>query len=158
MLVFKLAAIYGRDVDDRIGVMREIMPVVGGAFIWRTIAREAVGAFGVLGGPAAILTALPKAAVGYVGTYVVGEAARYYYERGKEPPPAALVQFRKEAQRLYGELNAALKARLPGRDADGASETITTPSGQSSGASGTSTAASGEAAVPTGDAAPPTLR
>jgi uncharacterized protein (DUF697 family) len=122
MLVFKLAALYGRDIDDRMGVMREIMPVVGGALVWRTIARTAAGAFGVLGGPAAVLSALPKAAIGYVGTYVVGEAARYYYERGKEPPPEVLVQFREEARRLYGELNEVLKARLRARAGDGSAE------------------------------------
>jgi uncharacterized protein (DUF697 family) len=112
MLVYKLAALHGRDIDDRMGVMREIMPVIGGAFIWRTVARTATGAFGLLGGPAALLSALPKAAIGYVGTYVVGEAARYYYERGKEPPPEVLVQFRDEARRLYSELNEVLKARI----------------------------------------------
>lgn len=115
MLVFKLAAMYGRDIDDRVGVMREIMPVVGGAFVWRTVARTAVGAFGALGGPAALLSAVPKAAIGYVGTYIVGEAARYYYERGKEPPPEAIERFREEARRLYGEVNEALKARMRGR-------------------------------------------
>jgi len=148
--VFKLAAIYDRNIDDRIGVMREIMPVVGGAFIWRTIAREAVGAFGLLGGPAALLAALPKAAVGYVGTYVVGEAARYYYERGKEPPPAALVQFRNEAQRLYNDVNAALKGRVQGREADGTSG--------ADGAAGTAAAPNGQAAAPAADAVPPTNR
>jgi hypothetical protein len=98
------------------------MPVVGGAFVWRTVARTAAGAFGVLGGPAAVLSALPKAAIGYVGTYVVGEAARYYYERGKEPPPEVIAQFRTEARRLYGELNEVLKARLRARGATDALE------------------------------------
>ncbi|MDP8924213.1 MAG: hypothetical protein M3O34_15220 [Chloroflexota bacterium] len=115
LLVFKLAAIYGRDIEDRTGVIREIMPVIGGAFVWRTVARSAAGALGVMGGPAAVLSAVPKAAIGYIGTYVVGEAARYYYERGKEPPPEVLVQFREEARRLYAELNEVLKARIRAR-------------------------------------------
>jgi uncharacterized protein (DUF697 family) len=115
MLVFKLAGIYGRDIDDRFGVMREILPVIGSAFIWRTLARTAVGALAAPGGPTAAFAALPKAAVAFMGTYAVGEAARYYYERGKAPPPEAYARFREDAQRLYGEVNAQLKALLASR-------------------------------------------
>lgn len=106
MLVFKLAGIYGRNIDDRIGVLKEIAPVVGGAFLWRTAARTAVGL-----APAPI-SALPKAAIAFLGTYVVGQAARYYYERGDRPPPEVLRDFRAEAGRLYSTLNDALKERL----------------------------------------------
>lgn len=106
MLVFKLAGIFGRDIDDRMGILREIAPVVGSAFVWRTMARTAVGL-----APAPI-SALPKAAVAYAGTYVVGQAARYYYERGNGPPPEAIQAFRREARRLYSSLNEALKQKL----------------------------------------------
>ena len=105
MLVFKLAGIYGRDVNDRMGVLKEIAPVVGGAFIWRTLARTAVGALPPL------LSALPKTAVAYAGTYVVGEAARYYYERGRKPPPETIRLFGQEALRRYREVNDRLKPR-----------------------------------------------
>jgi hypothetical protein len=50
-----------------------------------------------------------------MGTYAVGEAARYYYERGKEPPPEAYARFREDALRLYGDVNAQLKALLAAR-------------------------------------------
>ena len=115
MLVFKLAAIYGRNLDDKVGILREIAPVVGGAFVWRTAARTAVGL-----APAPI-SALPKAGIGYLGTYVVGQAARYYYEQGDRPPPELLKQFRADALRRYDLLNDALKQRLGGRprQADG---------------------------------------
>ena len=106
MLVFKLAAIHGRDVNDRIGVLKEIMPVIGSAFLWRTAARTAVGL-----APAPI-SALPKAAIAYGGTYLVGQAARYYYERGDQPPPEILRSFQADAQRLYRDVNASLKQRL----------------------------------------------
>lgn len=109
MLVFKLAAINGRDIDDRIGVLKEIMPVIGGAFVWRTAARTAVGL-----APAPI-AALPKAAIAYLGTYVVGQSARYYYERGDAPPPEVLNNFQAEARRLYASVNDALKERLGGK-------------------------------------------
>jgi hypothetical protein len=108
MLVFKLAALHGRDLDDRIGILKEIAPVVGSAFIWRTAARTAVG---LAPAPFAIL---PKASIAYFGTYIVGQSARYFYERGDRPPPDVVHGFRGEATRLYGSLNDALKQRLGG--------------------------------------------
>lgn len=108
MLVFKLAAIHGRNVDDRIGVLKEIMPVIGSAFLWRTAARTAVGL-----APAPI-SALPKAAIAYVGTYLVGQAARYYYEQGDKPPPEVLRAFQEEARRRYQSVNEMLKQRFAG--------------------------------------------
>jgi len=106
MLVFKLAAIHGRDIDDKMGILKEIMPVVGGAFVWRTAARTAVGL-----APAPI-AALPRAAIAFMGTYVVGQAARYYFERGDSPPPEVLQSFQTEARRRYAEVNAALRQRF----------------------------------------------
>jgi uncharacterized protein (DUF697 family) len=108
MLVFKLAALHGRDIDDRIGILKEIMPVVGSAFLWRTAARVAIG----LAPPP--IAALPKAAIAYVGTYVVGQAARYYYERGDRPTPEVLQSFKDEAMRRYRSVNDLLKQRLGG--------------------------------------------
>jgi len=109
MMVFKLAALYGRDLDHRLKILKEIMPVVGSAFLWRTVARTAVGL-----APAPI-AALPKASIGYLGTYVVGQAACYYYEHGDRPPPEALKAFRDDAWRLYTGFNEALKQRVARR-------------------------------------------
>jgi uncharacterized protein (DUF697 family) len=109
MLVFKLAAIHGRNIDDRMGVIREIMPVVGGAFFWRTAARTAVG----IAPP--MISALPKAAIAYIGTYLMGQAARYYYEQGDKPPPEVLRSFQAEARRLYASANESLKERFASR-------------------------------------------
>ena len=108
MLVFKLAAIYGRNIDDRVAVLKEIMPVIGSAFLWRTAARTAVGL-----APAPI-SALPKAAIAYVGTYLVGQAARYYYEQGDKPPPEVLRSFQADARRRYQQVNELLKQRFAG--------------------------------------------
>ena len=94
LLVFKLAGMYGRDIDDRIAVLREIAPVVGGGFLWRSFARGAVGLF------PPFVSALPKAAIAYVGTYVVGAAARYYYERGRKPSLSDIRAIQAEALRL----------------------------------------------------------
>lgn len=106
LLVFKLAGIYGRNVDDRIGVLKEIAPVVGAGFFWRSVARTAVGIV------PPIVSALPKTAIAYVGTYVVGEAVRYYYEQGQKPPPDAVRQIRERAFERYHDLNDRLKGRF----------------------------------------------
>jgi uncharacterized protein (DUF697 family) len=106
MLVFKLAAIYGRDIDHKIGILKEIMPVIGSAFVWRTAARTAVS----LAPPP--VSAIPKAAIGYIGTYLVGQTARYYYEGGDRPPPEVLRSFQAEARALYTRFNDRLKQRF----------------------------------------------
>jgi uncharacterized protein (DUF697 family) len=106
MLVFKLAAIHGRNIDDKIGILREIVPVVGSAFLWRTIARTAVMLV-----PAPV-AAIPKATIAYVGTYLVGQSARYYYEQGDRPPPEVLRSFQVEARAAYTRLNDQLKQRF----------------------------------------------
>jgi len=106
MLVFKLAGIHGRNVDDRIAILKEILPVIGSAFIWRSAARAAVGL------APAPLSALPRAAIAYVGTYVVGQAARYFYEQGDRPSPEVLRSFQADAWLRYQSVNDLLKQRF----------------------------------------------
>jgi hypothetical protein len=76
------------------------------------VARTAVGL-----APAPI-SLLPKASIAYLGTYIVGQSARYYYERGHRPPPDVMHDFRSEALRLYGSINDVLKQRLGARSAE----------------------------------------
>jgi len=105
LLLFKLAGLYGRDIQFGPELLFEILPVVGGAFLWRTTARALVGLLPPL------LGLLPKTAVAYTGTYVVGQSARYYYRFGHKPPPEIAHELRQEAQRLA----EATLARLPRR-------------------------------------------
>lgn len=105
VLVFKLAGIYGRNVENRWEVLREIAPVVGSGFLWRSFARSAVGLFPPM------VSALPKATIAYVGTYVVGEAARYYYERGEKPTAETLREIGRQALQRYQQVNARLGGR-----------------------------------------------
>jgi uncharacterized protein (DUF697 family) len=105
LLMFKLAGLYGRDVEFGPELLFEILPVVGGAFFWRTTARALVGLLPPL------LGMLPKTAVAYTGTFVVGQSARYYYRFGNRPPPEIAQELRQEAQRLA----EATLARLPRR-------------------------------------------
>jgi uncharacterized protein (DUF697 family) len=78
MLIFKLAAIYGRDLDNRWRIYTEMMPVVGAGLAWRTVAREVVTLL-----PLAIGT-VPKVAIAFAGTWVIGQSAQVYYERGEK--------------------------------------------------------------------------
>ena len=57
------------------------------------------------------LELLPRTAIAYTGTYVVGHSARYYYRFGNKPPPEIARELRQEAQRLA----EATLARLPRR-------------------------------------------
>lgn len=95
MMVFRLAALHGRDISLTRSIALEIAPVIAGAFAWRTAARLAVGMLPT------ILAAAPKMAIAYVGTYVVGQAASFYYAEGKKPPRAAISAFSEEGARLF---------------------------------------------------------
>jgi uncharacterized protein (DUF697 family) len=70
-LVLRIAIAYGQTVDASRAL--ELLGVVGAGFGFRAVAREAVGAVPVFG------WAL-KAAIAYIGTKAVGEAARRYFE------------------------------------------------------------------------------
>ncbi len=74
MLMLHIEAAYGRDPD----VQRtwQLLPVIGGGFGWRTLARELVGFVPVAG--IAI-----KGAIAYAGTIVVGEGVTFFQEHGK---------------------------------------------------------------------------
>ncbi len=94
ILLFKLAGLYGRDLDLGTRTIVEVLPVVGGAFFWRTTARTLVG---LLPG---FVSLLPKALVAYTGTFVVGELARYYYRYGRKAPPEVVRALSAQGLRL----------------------------------------------------------
>jgi uncharacterized protein (DUF697 family) len=103
LLLFKLAGLYGRDLALGRQLIVEVMPIVGGAFLWRTTARALVGLL------PSLLGLLPKTLVAYSGTYVVGQMARYYYRYGHKPPPEMVRDLRDEGTRLARETLARLK-------------------------------------------------
>jgi uncharacterized protein (DUF697 family) len=94
LLILKLAGLYGRDMELSRELIVEILPVVGGAFLWRTTARMLVGLL------PPILGLLPKTVVAYVGTFIVGESARYFYRFGRKPSPEVIREIRLEGRRL----------------------------------------------------------
>jgi hypothetical protein len=81
----------------------EIAPVIGGAFLWRSLARSLLGLL-----PTAV-GGLSKTAVAYVGTYTVGQMARYYYAEGIKPGAKTVAQFQQEGARRFGDVVERLK-------------------------------------------------
>lgn len=74
LMVYRLALACGAPPDFQ-KRMLEITPVIGGAVVWRQIAGALVGlvpGYGIV----------PKTAVAFGGTYVVGLAATRWYETG----------------------------------------------------------------------------
>jgi uncharacterized protein (DUF697 family) len=75
LLVYKLALAYGAPPDFQARI-REVLPVVGGAFLWRQAARSLIGLIPIWG-------LVPKVAISYAGTYTTGIAAWRWYDSGE---------------------------------------------------------------------------
>lgn len=91
MLVFKLAAINGKDLHDQVRLLQEVAPAIGAGFLWRTFAREATNFLPFAAGT------IPKVGISYVGTMVVGLSADFYYRTNKKPTRVQLDQWRRQA-------------------------------------------------------------
>ena len=91
MLVFKLAAINGLDLNDQMRLLQEVAPAIGAGFLCRTAAREATNLLPFAAGT------IPKVGIAYAGTMVVGLSADFYYRTNKKPTRVQLEQWRKQA-------------------------------------------------------------
>jgi uncharacterized protein (DUF697 family) len=123
LLVYRLALGYGAPPDFQARI-REVLPVIGGAFLWRQAARSLVGLIPIWG-------LLPKVAVAYAGTYTTGVAAWRWYESGELVSSDQLKRISQEAiaigrarsardqaatrARAGGGLIARLRDKLPFR-------------------------------------------
>lgn len=76
-MLFMLGAVYGVRVGYT-SQWREIGSIVGAAFGWRSLARNLVSKIPLGGG------LVPKGAVAYAGTTVVGEGLIFYYTTGRK--------------------------------------------------------------------------
>ena len=74
MLMLQIRATFGKDPD--VAQMWELLPISGGGFGWRALARELSG-FIPVGG------ILIKSGIAYAGTVVVGEGATFYELHGR---------------------------------------------------------------------------
>lgn len=82
----------------------KLTAVVGSAFIWRQLARYLVGLVPVIG-------IVPKIAIAYAGTYVIGQAVYQWCLNGEKLNPDELKGFYVEALERGGEVAAALTAK-----------------------------------------------
>lgn len=98
MMVYKIAAASGRDLDDQQAILTEMTPVVGAGFLWRTLAREAVSFLPLAAGT------IPKVAIAFTGTFALGRAAELYYRFGKKPTPAQRAEFYAQAREMLAKL------------------------------------------------------
>src|SRR5580693_6034813 len=106
MLMLHIEATYGRDPDMQRAW--RLLPIIGGGFGWRTLARELAGFVPVAG--IAI-----KGAIAYAGTIVVGEGVTFFHEQGahmtKGQASALYEQARNDALRFARELAARILKR-----------------------------------------------
>ena len=80
-MLLRIATAYGKKAE--FSRLLELLPVIGGGYAWRTLAREASGFIPIAGIPI-------KAAIAYAGTIVVGQVATHYYETGLRMPATAM--------------------------------------------------------------------
>lgn len=109
LLVYRLALGYGAPPDFQARI-REVLPVIGGAFLWRQAARSLIGLIPIWG-------LLPKVAVAYAGTYTTGVAAWRWYESGEMVSTDQLKRISHEAIAIgrarAGEIIARARSARP---------------------------------------------
>jgi len=108
MMIFKLAAIYGRDLHDQIGIFQEMVPVVGAGFVWRTVAREAASFIPLAAGT------VPKVAIAFAGTLAVGRGAELYYRTNRRPTGEQTRLWYAQAAEAVRKLPLPVTIPLPG--------------------------------------------
>ncbi|MBV8223129.1 MAG: hypothetical protein JO293_07175 [Candidatus Eremiobacteraeota bacterium] len=87
-MLLRIAAAYGKKAE--FARIAELLPVIGGGYGWRALAREASG-FIPFAGP------VIKAGIAYAGTLVIGQAASFYYETGNKMAPEKVGALYREA-------------------------------------------------------------
>jgi uncharacterized protein (DUF697 family) len=107
MLMLKIRAAFGKDPD--VAQMWELLPIVGGGFGWRALARELAG-FIPAGG------ILIKSAIAYAGTVVVGEGATFYELHGRHMARGDAAKVYEDARTSAQGFAREMLARLRGND------------------------------------------
>jgi uncharacterized protein (DUF697 family) len=79
LMAIKLAAIHNQPLGDKKAIFKELMPVIGSGFLWRSLAREGVAFLPFAAGT------VPRVAIAFAGTYATGRAVDGYYRFGKKP-------------------------------------------------------------------------
>lgn len=104
-LVYKVGLALGLSTEWG-DYVAEFGGVLGGGFVWRQIARQLVGLIPAWG-------IVPKVAVAYAGTYVVGNVVLQWYLTGKHLTKEGMRRLYSEAVVVGRDLARNLVARLP---------------------------------------------
>lgn len=125
MMAYKLAAANDRDLSNQTGILRELAPVVGAGFVWRSVAREATSFIPFMAGT------IPKVAIAFAGTYTVGLAVDSYYRFGKKPTGEQMKGFGEQAIKIAASIPLPGRARTDAQeDAIGAGPRRSVESGE----------------------------
>lgn len=112
MLMLQISATYGKEPD--MSRMWELLPVVGGGFGFRALARELSG-FIPVGG------ILIKAAIAYAGTVVVGEGATFFEQHGRHMTSSDASKIYDDAKTLAMQFARDIFTRLNRNNGNGKS-------------------------------------
>ena len=115
LMAIKLAAIYGKPLDDKKAIFRDLLPVIGSGFLWRTLAREGASFLPFAAGT------VPKVAIAFAGTFATGRAIDTYYRFGSKPSADQINTYYRQAMEL-------IRSRL------GRKEALPTPESESTAA------------------------
>ncbi len=121
MMLYKLAAAFGRDLHDQRGILQEVLPVVGAGLVWRTVARQATTWLPFAAGT------IPKLGIAYVGTMAIGRGAEFYYRTGMKPTRSQMDHFIHQAAEMLRSLNLPVLRNLV-RAKNGGRERFGSPS------------------------------
>jgi uncharacterized protein (DUF697 family) len=86
--------------------LTEFGSVIGGGFLWRQVARQLVGLIPIWG-------IVPKVAVAYAGTYVVGHVVLRWYLTGRHITPKQMRQLYRQSFRQGQKVARELIAKVP---------------------------------------------
>ena len=107
LMAYKLALAEGKKGKPE-ELMKEILSVVGGGFLFRQVARELVGLVPVWG-------IVPKIAVSYAGTWVIGQTVHLWAAEGETATLKEMRRYYAEAleqgRKLAGDLAARVRSR-----------------------------------------------
>ncbi len=105
LMVYRLGLLLGLSTEWRYYV-GEFGSVIGGGFLWRQAARQLVGLIPVWG-------IIPKVAVAYAGTYVVGHVVLRWYQTGRHLSRKEIRALYRQAFARGKKLAGNLRERLP---------------------------------------------
>jgi uncharacterized protein (DUF697 family) len=104
-LIYRLGLVFGFSTRWQ-DYVAEFSGVIGGGFVWRQVARSLVGLIPVWG-------LIPKVAVAYAGTYVVGHTILRWYLTNRQVTPEQVRALYRQALLQGREVARGLIEKLP---------------------------------------------